>query len=420
MNFPEFFDRLKHRPSSPHVAVRLRSEGHAEVAEDGSPVGPAGFPSGYFEIRLNEMCLTDERRLHQEILPATLLVTDFKYASGDVRQPFFVSNSLLSDLPAGIAADKLRVQLRDTRVLGPTPYIGGDVNLFVGLFQTVIEDRRKALFDVFEKLFGDFDLGGVSQYVKLADKVSSTIFGCLGAPDIDCVLAERRPIATRALPPDHHVAFLRSRSGGAVDTAGLCVRDGQLRRARAGGYQVIDDADYCLVQVSCCATRNDHLTLAFAQTYRAAGVRLTEGDARGAQALMLRCRGEIFASPDLTEDHKIALMELYQSQLCALEARQAKLGRLDEESGLRDGVSSGIRVMQSRAVQAAGAMANEVERRYDDIARLSQRAEAEERPGVAELTDVQVAEHMKAVWARPERERSAATLYKALTDGVLA
>lgn len=335
MNFADFARLVARRPARPHLTLRFPDAQASDTRAD----------EGYFQIRLSEMFLTDERKFHQEIAPATLFVSDFKYAGADVRLPFFVSNGLLGGLSVD-SPDLKRVRTRftDTLVLGPTPYGGGDVALFVGLFQSVLQDRRHALFSVFEKLLGTFDLGTVSQYLKVADKLTADIFGCLGSAAVECLLAERLVIGAHEAPRPGHIALLR-KPAESKEERELFVIDDCLRWRKGGKDVAVDDHDYCLVRVERMATRNDYSSMEFHRLWVQARERMLARQPAEAQAHMLECAYRILSSPDLTEDHKVRLIEFYQARLLA-----ARKLLLDPGSAAADrsGTDAHERVFQRR------------------------------------------------------------------------
>jgi hypothetical protein len=314
MIFSELFEkissRVASRPETWHRTVWIPEPQSGARAAEGE--------GGYFQVRLTEMYLSDARRWHQEIAPATFFLADFKYDGKPVSQPFFVSNSMLKGLPEKVDPQKLRVRFRDTLVVAPTPYDGGDVALFVGLFQTTLTDARKGMFSVFEKLFGNWDLGAISQYVKIADKISSDIFECLGAAEVECLLGERLVIGKNGPPASGYIAFVRSKDGE-VDVTGLTVREGTLQRNIGGKLYLIDNLDYCLVQIERLATRSDYTSMDFHRTWTKARAKMLAGQGKEAQGLMLECGYQVFASADLTEDHKVSLIQFYQAKLLAVK-----------------------------------------------------------------------------------------------------
>lgn len=361
MSFLSFFESLVRTPATLSSSLWI---------PDAPAAGPAtqGEPGGYFEVRLSEMFLTDARQLFNRITPATFFLADYKYAARDVSQPFFVSNQLLEGLPKQAKLEKVHVRFVDTRVVGLTPYAGGDVSLFVGLFQTVIEDQRKALFSVFETLFGSFDLGVLSTYLKIADKLTSAITACLGAKDVECLLAERRVIGKNALPSSGYMVYLHS-SRGKVDTADLVVQDGYLHRKVGAGVALVEDLDFCLVRIDRHLTRNDYMDMNFHATWVEARKKMVARQVSEAQALMLECSHQILESPDLTEDNKIGLIEYYQAKLMAAQSLLANLGAAAPAT--RAGGTDMLRQMQLRTRQSLEVDADELAEHFEAIARLT-------------------------------------------------
>jgi hypothetical protein len=406
MNVAEFIESVVRRPARRHVTLKL---------PDPQPAPADNLAPGYFQVRLSEMSLTDDRRWQQEIAPATFFLAEFNYADATVRQPFFVSNKLLSGLPDGIDKSKLRVRFRDTLVVGPTPYSGGDVALFVGLFKTAIEDKRQALFSVFETLFGSLDLGVLSQYVKIADKLSASIFSCLGGSDIECLLAERRVIGPQMLPPRGYLAYLRSRKGP-VDTSGLVVHDDTLQRRDGAGLSPVDDLDYCLVRIEQLTKRNDYTKMDFHRTWTSARGKMIDGQQKEAQALMVECAHQLLASPDLSEDDKVSLIRLYQARLLAAQSLLAAQGGTTPAT--RAGTPSTVRQMQARAAQAGGVFESELlAKPWEEIAKLTTQLSLSPAGGNP-LDEEQIAAHLNQ--ASKEPRLRAAVLVQALAAGSIA
>lgn len=406
MGISDWIDGLKHTPARPHTTL---------VWPDPAP-GPAagGTAPGYFQIRLADMQLSDERRWNLEIVPATFFLADFDYADATVRKPFFASNQLLTMMPPGIDPTRLRVRFRDTLVAGPAPYIGGDVGLFVGLFQSAIEDHRKALFSVFETLFGGADLGPLSHYVGLADKLSEQIMRCLAGPDMACLLAERRVIGRQALPESGYLAFLRAHRGE-VDTRGLVVQDGTLQRQYEGRTMPVDDLDFCLVRIEQLALRNDYTRMAFHQTWSSAREKMRAGQVEQAQALMLECARQVEASPELSEDHKVALIELYQSKLLATQTLKMLGGA--SAPATRAGRPSLVRQMQARAAQADSDADDTLAEPFNAIARMTTRL-GKSPAGADPIDEAEIAVHLSQ--PRDEPRPAAKLLVQALAAGSIA
>jgi hypothetical protein len=160
----------------------------------------------------------------------------FRHQQAQVRVPFFVT---IACLRAGLSGElgKAPIQFRDTRVVGPVPYLGDEVAILVALFRIQTADWRKSLFSMVEKLLGAVNGGGVAQYAAIADKLSDEILECLGMREVECLLAERRAYGSDGVAPvplmDGYLALLNC-AEGAVPAGALKVVDGQLRDLRSG------------------------------------------------------------------------------------------------------------------------------------------------------------------------------------------
>ena len=407
MGLRELAERLAHRPAQWHTTVPLPDPDAAASQEDPAP--------GYFQVRLTDMLLCDARIWNLEVAPATFFLADFNYGGQPVRRPFFVSNQLLTMMPAQVDPGKLRVRFRDTLAVGPTPYAGGDVGLFVGLFQCAIEDHRKALFSVFETMLGGVDPGLLSQQVKLADKLSEEVFRCLAGDQVECMLAERRVIGQQSLPPRGYLAYLHARKGP-VETNGLMVVDGTLQRKTGARVAPVTDLDYCLVRVEQQTLRNDYSTMAFHRTYAHAREKMREAQAAEAQALLLECVRQIEASPDLSEYNKFQLIEMYQADLFATRALRTARGTGDGAIKRSETVSP-IRQMQARAARADDYDDDLLAEPFDQIARLTTQfigAKSASRP----LDEAAIAAQLQQPRARPDS--SVHVLVRALAAGSIA
>jgi hypothetical protein len=351
-------DLLK-RPARRNLSVWF-DRNHVEQA--GYDPRAAAPNRSYFQVRLAEMCLRYERDLWRGFLPATLFLCEFRYQQAQVRVPFFVSNRLLAGLELSGELGKAPIQFRDTRVVGPVPYLGDEVAILVALFRIQTADWRKSLFSMVEKLLGAVNGGGVAQYAAIADKLSDEILECLGMREVECLLAERRAYGSDGVAPvplmDGYLALLNC-AEGAVPAGALKVVDGQLRDLRSGKPMPFTDCDYCLVRLERFDARNDYTTLAFHKTWEKAREQLVRGVPVEAKRLLDECNAQIFHSPDLTEEHKYQLMQIYFTNFKRDEAlfaalANAKRGPAAAEATRGAGDASGpalVGKMRARAVE---------------------------------------------------------------------
>lgn len=412
MKMREFFEGLLREPAVVPTTVWIPDQRAAAPA----PPGALEAPTGYFTVRLSEMFLTDARYLFAELTPATFFMADFHYGGKEVSQPCFVGKELMKDKLEKIGGDKLRIRFKDTLVIGPTPYAGGDVGLFVGLFQAKIADHRAALFSVFETLFSSVGMDGVSAYIKVADKLSSIIFASLGAPDVKCLLAERRVIGLGKSPESGYLVYLHG-GKGEVRGDSLVVQDGFLHRDQSGHLTPVTDLDFCVVRIERTVERNDYMSMAFHSPWKKAHEKMLDQKVQEAQALMLECAQQIVRSHDLSEDNKVSLIKYYQSKLIAARSLLLDLDR-NPASPSRGGGVALLRQMQSSAKAAAGVFDNDMDAQFVEIARMADEFEGEP----ADLDDMRVNDQIMDFVRRPPPAggASAAELVSALVKGAVS
>jgi hypothetical protein len=363
----DLFDKLRHRSTEKLQVIAL-----ADPEAEGAPADGDLEAGEYFEIRLVEMYLKDERLWHREVAPAAFLVTEFGYDGATARRPFFLSNTLPPETPAPLDPGPLRVRFSNLLAAGPAPYAGGDVAVFVGLFQTTLKDWRAIAFDMFEKLFGNVDLGAMSHYLKLADKVSGTVLRCLGEKDVECILADKRTLGEHAPPRPGYLAYL-GRGGGTVAPDSLVVRDGELMRVADGEERAYDETDYCLLRIRRAKTRNDHALMPFYALWVDARAKTNERKPEEAQVLMLKCADQIYASPDLTEGDKERLIKYYVAKLDTAAKLREMIGGTAQPT--RAGSSQVIGAMQQRAAASGGFAAEQVQQVYAQLSTLADELE---------------------------------------------
>lgn len=369
----DLYDMLAHRPAVRHQTIRLPDPEAREVeAPD----------EGYFQVRLAEMRLTDDRRWHQEITPAAFIIGEFAYDGRHVRKPCFISNDMLGQMATGINTRKLRVHFANTLAIGPAPYTGGDVDLFVGLYQAATEDRLTNMFGMFESLFSKMGGGAVAAGVSVANALLPAVMRCLGTSDIKCLLAERRPIVQERMSQGYYLAYLRATDDTGTDTANLQIHGGELKRISGGTLTPVDDIDFCLIRVQCSATRNDCTQLPFNDIWKKARELTTRLKHAEAQAAMMECAGAISMSPDLTESHKIALIKAYQAKLLCLR-QELEPAPADPEA-FRTGTATTVAGMSGRIRSSGDFDAEQRARTIEEIGRLSLLMDADDIDGELE------------------------------------
>ncbi len=132
----------------------------------------------YFEFRIAEQFLRDRREYWKEYNPITIVLGQFIYDGKRRSFPFIVGPNLLHELEK--PPDKQRVRYKNTRVVGPTPYLGGDVTFFVGLYRVQIRDWAQEYLSLLETMAGAFDTTRLTSYLNYTTVVFKGIEKFLG------------------------------------------------------------------------------------------------------------------------------------------------------------------------------------------------------------------------------------------------
>jgi hypothetical protein len=294
----------------------------------------------YFEIRLAEMFLANQRQYTNRFIPLGIILTDFLYNRQRESVPFLVGNQILKGLEKYVAGQF--VEYYNTRIAGPVPYIGDDVGLFVGLFRSKVEDLSERLFSFLETVVGAFDLGQLTPYLKIAQQVRTGLDSILGASGqkVQYRLGYRDVFVDPEQKPNDLKKF---RSGylayincpeNALDPASLRVDEDRLKIQKAGALQPLRSYDFCLVHLDSMDKRNDYKTFPFYKYWLDAVTRLHEGSIPSAEGKLMEFTVQLSVSPDLTEKHRQHMIALFQANFDQQieRIRGRKGGKIERDS----------------------------------------------------------------------------------------
>jgi len=404
MPLDRIFDWISHKNATPNTVLRLAPE----------PEAPGFAEPGYFQLRLSEMRLTDERRWAREIVPAVFVNTDFNYGAQQARRPFMVSNGLLSNLPGNVDGHSIRVNFRDTLLLGPTPYAGGDVSLFVGLFQMTVGDRLGAALSILETLFGAALPGPMAAQLKLAGQLAREIKACLGDKDLKCLLADQSVIGPQTIPQAGYHVYLKGEVPASRQSL-MAVHEGRLVYKNGAELQAVSDYDYCLVKVEHQMLRNDYASLPFHAIFEQARQQLVFGKSEESRLLMLECIGSIYASLDLSEDDKVRLITFYQALLLKMQTQHRSPATTRDTAG-----APAIMKMRARVLESMPLDGEELADSLDDVGTLLTHFAGQKLSADTLLGGDDVQAFMQSVDAPRPHTVKAETLVTALAAGSIA
>ncbi len=309
------WQRVRSSPAQLPTPVAIPRD-HVEGAES---MGPAfAKDQDYFQVRFNQVFLTDRRQWWSEYDPMALAVTEFIYDKSVQAVPFIVGPSLVQKYGQKVPAGML---FQDTRVAGIHPYRGGAVTTTVMLFRVQRQDNARSVLHIAENAASVLDFStALTMYVKVAgvllDSVE-TLFGMNGTQPVAGLRREFDPDAGDLFQPGFFALVDPHDAGFRPDQ--LWVREHQLcvgdSLASATPYRGGDFVLYSIVQSK---VRTDDALLPFYSQFERAKEAAGHADANA----WLRARADdatlwqsVLASPDLTEPHAEELSKAYRAKI---------------------------------------------------------------------------------------------------------
>lgn len=313
MEIKELIKRLIEQKTTRKLYLRL---GDDHILDEN--FAPVTFtPDGsYFQVCLSEMFLEDRRSYWQGFVPLGIVVSDFIYDGARRTIPFFVGNQILKGIEKYIEGEY--VEYFNTRIVGPVPYLGDSVALFVGLFRSQVTNLAEKLFNVVESLVGAFEVTRLSEYLNIAGPLSKGLSDLLGMQEVELRVGNRDVFSARADDPngfkEGYLAYINCPADG-IAAGTLWVKDGRLFTGTdRDSVRPFTACDYCLVKVEHWSERNDYTTLPFHRKWEAAQASIFDGNHSKARGLLVELVGQVAASPDLTQPHRYHLIQAYSAQ----------------------------------------------------------------------------------------------------------
>jgi hypothetical protein len=331
----------------------------------------------YFKISLSEMFLKDKTNYISGFVPMTVAVNRFNYNGRPHEIPVMVGNQLLSSIERYVRDQ--HIEFRHTPIVGPVPYTGENVSLFIGLYRVQVDNLAKTLFNLMERIISAFDLSSLSGYLKIADKVGYGLADLIGLDTIQMRLGTMDTFSGngRGTNPlrSGYLLFVNCPENK-IDVNKLWVNDGRLLegadRAKAAPYAY---HDFCLVRIEHLESRQDLDTLPFHELYRSSKAKIWEGNIPEAQRLFLSLMRDLSASPDLTPKDQANMMKTY-----FVNYQQEKENYTSIAGQLSGGESSATR----------GAEANPSQRTGRSSRALSAKAMIQKTAAVADRTNLRL------------------------------
>ncbi len=226
----------------------------------GAPA-PQAFEAGqsYFVVRVTEMYLNSCRKLWKQLYPMIHAYID---VGGTTSQTVAGPGQLTALGDANID----RITNLNQRLLGPTPFPGGDVTLIAGLYSVPSQDSSKVLVDTLSTLAGiALSATGATAAAKLAplaDAVKSGIEGLIGIGQSSLQLGVQCTFGGSAAPLTSGYWVGVGAPQASVDISQLWLQNGRLTKgSTAISATPYSDRDYMVLSIERVDQREDWRTL---------------------------------------------------------------------------------------------------------------------------------------------------------------
>jgi hypothetical protein len=331
--FQNIGNTIQHSARQMPTAVRIPND-HVDEGQRLSM--PFQRDENYFQVRINEMFLGDQRQWLSTIDPVVFVVSEFTYAGKEQSVPFVVGPGLVEKFGQKTPRGML---FRNTRVAGLHPYRGGRLTLSVVLCQVVKENYARTFLQLIESASTALDFATMlTPYLKIGTVVADgveALFGFEGTKPLIALRTEFDPDAGDTFTPGYYVLI----DAPNVAPQSLWVREQQLLVGNslqdATPYR---DADYVLYSIVRPADnqRSDLDQLPFNELWqrvlKEAGGAKDENYA-SAKANMVSLYQTLVMSPDLTSSQADSLADEYAARMQQVHKRAISFGNLGPEEG---------------------------------------------------------------------------------------
>jgi hypothetical protein len=302
----------------------------------------AGYPiprdQMYFTIRINEMHLAENRQWWTVYDPFVVVVTEFNHAQERVAIPTVIGPNLIrkqaqSDQP------RHGVVLLDTRVTGPHPYRGGDVDVSIGFYRVQRANNAHTLLRIVDSLSASLGAPGQLQTIaKTGGALLEGVEELLGLQETTYLAGHR--ISLGNSPFDPFIAGFSALISPPTpeDPTRLRIEDRRLYLEANGGSRPYRDSDFVLLSITGTEARGDEYLLPFYPLKVDALTTLWDGEEglKRSKANLIAAYQQMRRSPDVTtaeasrlfdgwlEEFQAEKKRMEHTRSMPLERREAK------------------------------------------------------------------------------------------------
>jgi len=303
----------------------------------------------YFQVRVNEMFLTYDRKWFAAYAPMVFTIAEFTYNQEMQTVPFVVGPTMMKQLFGNDIPPHMIFS--NTRVAGLHPYRGGRLVLTIVLYRVQRKNYGDQFLQIIESAAGVLDFSTtLSTYVKIAGVVLDGIEALLGLGKTNPLVGLRIELDRDAGDKMEPSYFgLINMPEGELDTNKLWVnKEQQLVYGNSmTSATPFRNADYVLYSLIQTPVRSDETTLPFYPSYKrvidAAMESNTSDKWDVTKAYMADLNKTLRFSPDLTTKQYEELRKRYIDEMVKAHEQsvaESDLGPAEEvDSEIREAIS---------------------------------------------------------------------------------
>jgi hypothetical protein len=339
----------------------------ARVRGGSVPEGRFETGTSYFGVRLSGLHMVDARHFATQVLPLCICLAEFDYGGERRTAPFSVGPKTIQQrlADAGIKeTDKAKpawIELKDLTVVKPTPVNDGNLSLYAGLFSVPGNDLVKNLLDVVGTVGAAVGATELTPGLKVAETVYNSFGSLLGLRDVSQVVAAL--IGNALTDKGSGYLLIANTSPQGTDMQQMRVVNGRLCWPNAGpkkGAPVyeFDHALLALERFGTVIAKDGLAPLLFEKNWSSTREAIGGGNKEAASAAFDKLQGAIFASNNLIEDDRVALLGGYQKRYQQLaELRWPAARDASKGGGQRGGAGDSL---HNRVLSAANSSDGEL------------------------------------------------------------
>jgi hypothetical protein len=354
--FGHLWDRVRHAARQEPATVRIPAD-HVVGAPPVTTKPTSGTDSEsnqftanehYFQVRVNELFLVNQRDWFTVYDPIVVTSTEFLYGDKPVLLPFVVGPSMMrnggSAIPAGM-------RFTNTSVAGPHPYRGGALKLSLILGKLEREDYARKYLGWIENATKIFDYAtALGSYMKVATLILDGVEAVLGTDGDKMLIGLRTEIDPDA-GDDLSAGYYALIDAPGVKGSELWVVDHQLYHgATAAQAKQFRAANYVLYSITRAGDRTDVPQLPFYSQYQRvielAMQSSTDAQWKVAKASMATLSQALRQSPDLTTPHGERLRERYTADMVEERQKAIDLSTLHYPTKLDSEMRNALQILE--------------------------------------------------------------------------